>query len=364
MFHFGSRAAEHHLMIHLSNPLLTFSQQLEAIDSRFRSELAGELSGAAPVMVRIFVSDSANQADAALAMASHWPACAVSVVEQPPLSGAKVALWAYLVSDASVSVAPDGAVEVSHGEYTHLFTASQSSRAEGSEAQTYDMLMAYAKMLEDRGASLLSNCVRTWFFVQNVDVNYGGVVKGRNDVFALKGLTPSTHFITSTGIGGRHASKDVKVLFDAYSVLGLKPEQMKFLYAPTHLNPTYEYGVSFERGTYIDYGDRRHVLISGTASINNRGEVVHPGNIQMQTLRMIENVEALLAEAGCSFANVGMMLIYLRDVADYAVVNAMFEERFPGKPKVILLAPVCRPGWLIEMECMAVAEHESEYPQF
>lgn len=32
----------------------------------------------------------------------------------------------------------------------------------------------------------------------------------------------------------------------------------------------------------------------------------------------------------------------------------MFEERFGGIPFLILLAPVCRPGWLVEMECMAM----------
>lgn len=51
--------------------------------------------------------------------------------------------------------------------------------------------------------------------------------------------------------------------------------------------------------------------------------------------------------------DVGHMIVYLRDTADYAVVNQMFEERFPDVPKVIVHAPVCRPGWLIEMECMA-----------
>ena len=75
---------------------------------------------------------------------------------------------------------------------------------------------------------------------------------------------------------------------DTYAVLGIRQEQIHYLYAPTHLNPTYEYGVSFERGTYVDYGDRRQVFISGTASINHRGEVVHPGDIRKQTERMWE----------------------------------------------------------------------------
>jgi len=93
--------------------------------------------------------------------------------------------------------------------------------------------------------------------------------------------------------------------------------------------------------------------------------VVHPGDVRMQTLRMWENVEALLAEAGCTFTHVGHLLVYLRDMADYLVVKEMFEERFPDIPKVFLLAPVCRPGWLVEMECMAVKPIVNEaFPAF
>lgn len=147
--------------------------------------------------------------------------------------------------------------------------------------------------------------------------------------------------------------------------IAIRPEQVHYLYAPTHLNPTYEYGVSFERGTYVDYGDRRHVLVSGTASIDNRGAIVAPGDIRQQTFRMWENVEALLEEAGCTFCEVGQMIVYLRDVADYAVVKELFDERFPDVPRVLVWAPVCRPGWLIEMECMAVKPLEPNgFPDF
>ena len=88
----------------------------------------------------------------------------------------------------------------------------------------------------------------------------------------------------------------------------------------------------------MDYGDRRQVFISGTASINHRGEVVYPGDIRKQTERMWENVETLLKEAEMSFDDIGQMLVYLRDAADYAVVREMFDQRFPEIPKVILLA--------------------------
>jgi enamine deaminase RidA (YjgF/YER057c/UK114 family) len=129
-----------------------------------------------------------------------------------------------------------------------------------------------------------------------------------------------------------------------------------YLKGSTHLNPTHEYGVTFERGTAVDYDDRRHVIISGTASIDNKGQIVHPGDIRNQTLRMWENVEVLLAEAEATYDDVMHMIVYLRDIADYSVVSRMFNERFPECPKVFVQAPVCRPGWLIEMECIAICK--------
>ena len=55
-----------------------------------------------------------------------------------------------------------------------------------------------------------------------------------------------------------------------------------------------------------------------------------------------------------------MMIVYLRDVADYTVVKGMYDERFPDTPRVFVYAPVCRPGWLIEMECMGVKSLENK----
>jgi hypothetical protein len=42
----------------------------------------------------------------------------------------------------------------------------------------------------------------------------------------------------------------------------------------------------------------------------------------------------------------------------------MFDEKFPNMPYVITLAPVCRPTWLIEMECMAVKKAKNEFRDF
>jgi len=77
---------------------------------------------------------------------------------------------------------------------------------------------------------------------------------------------------------------------------------------------------------------------------------------------MWENVETLLAEAGCTYSDVMQMVVYLRDPADYQTVRSMYEERFPDKPWLIVNAKVCRPGWLIEQEVMAVKAQSTDFP--
>ena len=351
---------EYHVMLHVTDTRLPFAEQAEAIVAAFYGLLDGELKGAVPVFTRYFLSDAANQADLLLGLMPENPDCPLSIVEQAPLDRTKIALWAYLQTGVQSQVLHNGLFEGKHGAYRHLWGASAYNRAANSEYQTRLLLNDYVMQLMEQGCKLADNCIRTWFFVQNVDVNYAGVVKARNEVFVTQNLTEKTHYIASTGIGGRHADPKVLVQMDTYAVDGLQPGQVHFLYAPTHLNPTYEYGVSFERGTYVDYGDRRQVFISGTASIDNKGEIMYPRDIRLQTARMWDNVEALLAEAGCTYEHVGQMIVYLRDEADYEVVKDLYDDRFPHTPKVFVHAAVCRPGWLIEMECMAVRAQENK----
>lgn len=347
---------EHHAVIRIIQPMLSFREQRDNILTALRELTEGQLPGARPVFLRFFLSDAANQSGLLTEDLADFPPCACSIIEQPPLDGTKIALWVYLQTQVTPRSFPEGLTGIEHNGYVHLWGGSACRPGTDSHEQTRRLLEDYATALEDNGGRLADNCIRTWFFVQNIDVNYAGVVKARNEVFLHQGLTRDTHFIASTGIAGRNADPSLCVQLDTYAVTGLVPEQVHHLYASTHLNRTYEYGVSFERGTYVDYGDRRQVFISGTASIDNRGQIVHAGDIRLQTERMWENVEALLKEAGMNYDDIGQMIVYLRDPGDYQTVERLFNARFPNMPRVTVLAPVCRPGWLIEMECMGTCK--------
>ncbi len=348
----GTEVKEFHVILHVSDALLPYSAQLEAIQNAYNCLLESELFGARCVFKRYFLSDATNQADDIIL--NDVTDCAKSIIQQAPLDGTKVALWCYFQTNVQTSLGRSGLYEVRHGDFRHLWSGSAHNLAANSEYQTRLLFNEYNMQLLEEECTLKDNCIRTWIFVNDVDLNYGGVVRARNQFFFTQGLTVNTHFIASTGIGGRQQDPNVLSQMDFYAIAGIEHEQIHYLYAPTHLNRTSDYGVSFERGTRVDYQDRRHVFISGTASINNKGEIMYPKDVRQQTLRMWENVETLLAEADCTFEDVGYMIVYLRDTADYQLVHQLYEERFHGKPYVIVHAPVCRSGWLVEMECMAI----------
>ena len=352
---------EAHAILHVDANGELFESQLRRLQlslQTFMQEL--EMEGHKMVFMRYFLSDATNQAP----LIEQTGGCTVSFIQQPPLDGSKVALWIYTQRGTDISTM-NGSTVVTHNGYRHIWTMGLTNTSvDTSYMQTWKTMLSYIDTLKLFGATLRDNCLRTWFYVRDVDTQYGGLVKSRRECFTEQGLTADTHYIASTGIGGTPADPKAIIQMGCYALTGFEPQQQRYLYAPTHLNKTVEYGVTFERATLMQYGDRNHIYISGTASINNKGEVVHVGDVERQTLRMWENVEKLLEEGGMGFEDIMQIIVYLRDCADYQLVKRMFAEKFPDKPCVITLAPVCRPTWLIEMECIAVKASQSEHRNF
>lgn len=359
-----SETIEYHAYIHATNSLLSFQEQLQSLAKAAKDLLSLAPQGTKCFMARCHVSDAANQSDTIKNILSPILNSTLSIIQQPPLDGTKIALWIYAVSNVEKEYI-NGISKLYHNGYKHYWTTEKGNSEDSTYQQTVSLLDNSTNILKNESMSICDNCKRTWLYVNDIDNHYADVVNGRNDVFDREKLTEQTHYIASTGIFGYTGKRGVNVMLDTYSIKGLKVEQTQYLYALSNLNRTSEYGVRFERGVAIKYGDRTHAFISGTASIDNMGNILYPNDIKKQTQRMWENVEALLAEVDMHLdEDVAMMTVYLRDMADYNIVKVLFEKRFPNRPKAIVLAPVCRPGWLIEMECICIKETKNKFRDF
>ncbi len=299
------------------------------------------------LILRFHLSDVTNQQPLLEEILKKYPLCGyISIVGQPP-HNARIALEAWHF---------DRAVK----NYEFLFSGRSQAVEKGSYGQTYG---EFEHLFNAVGRNpLVGRVLRTWLYCRDVDNNYAGLVSARNDFFAEHGVTDKTGFIASTGIEGCCADPSQLVRMDAVSCTPLEAGQIQHLCALDHLSPTTLYGVSFERGSKIIYGDRGHYYISGTASIDNAGRIMFERDVVNQTRRMVENIEALLREGGAELSDIKSATLYLRDLNDASDVTAVLFEKLPSAlPLVVLRAPVCRPGWLVEMECFAVKAEQHSF---
>lgn len=327
---------ECHVMLEPSDKEASAAECISCLEEGLKKLIEGEFKGYRPVFKRWFLSDAACQTD----LIEDDATCATSVIQQPPVNGSKAVLWVWMMKDAS-------------RKYTYSFQGNLLSDNVGSYGQMRDIFENYSRSLEERKLNIAEHCARTWIYVRDVDVNYAGIVKARRELFDDWGLKAGTHYIASTGINGLVKDHKNLVSMDTYTVTGLEQSRIQYLHAYENLSPTHLYGVTFERGTALHFEDRTQILISGTASIDNEGQIVAPEDIRCQTERTFENIKALLEEAGADFEDMAQMIVYIRDIADFNKVGNYISKHFPKVPKVITWAPVCRPGWLVEVECVA-----------
>lgn len=341
------------------NGKATFEEQLAemyALLSAYLAERGG--ARAALLHTRIYLTDIVNRRSALEQSGLYVELLsqgAVSMIEQPMLSGVKVALLVWTMSGAEMEKTGTSETLVARvGDETMVYQSLCGLSLQGKTAdeQTEAAFGGHLAALRGLGMNLADHCLRTWIFVRDIDRNYAGVVAARNRVFAREGLTRDTHFIASTGIGGYPAAAADLVNMEFFSASGAS--DIRYLKALDYLNPTAEYGVAFERGTAFSLLGRRYRFISGTASIDKHGECLYRGDVMAQTERLFLNIEKLLETDGATLGNLRYMIVYLRDISDYQFVEAYLARRFPGIPRLIVSARVCRPEWLIEVECVAV----------
>ncbi|CAK0765339.1 chorismate lyase / 3-hydroxybenzoate synthase [Azospirillaceae bacterium] len=355
-----------------------FHHQLKYIEKRYKDiQNQYNIPPESAIFRRIFLSDVMNQAapifnsDLFRSLDPENPV-AVSMIQQPPLCNSKIALFAYHIKSVAPlikhSLSPKHLL-VKRGELSHLWSTRLCAGSYGSsasiQAQTQDIFRNLIDVLSDQGGLLADHCVRTWIYLKNVDVFYQGMVESRSKIFTRHGLTEDTHYIASTGIEGACAHRYDLTSMDAYSVIGAKSEQISYLNDFSLLCPTKDYNVTFERGTRVAYADRSHYFISGTASIDDAGRVLYPGDVLRQLERTFINIEALLHSGSAGLDDLTYIFVYLRDPQDYQKIAYAIKERFPLLPTVIVQGAVCRPEWLIEIEGVAAKKnHNPKLPYF
>jgi len=223
--------------------------------------------------------------------------------------------------------------------------------------ETLAMFQAAEDLLRKAGMGF-REVVRTWIHLRDIDRDYADLNRARREFFRQRGIDPSP---ASTGIGGGPVPDGHDLCLSVHAVQAPQPPAVAVMSAPT-LNDAALYGSDFTRGMKVVEANKTALHVSGTASIDEAGRTVHPGDVEAQTARMLVNLSSLLAGQDASFGDVVSAITYVKRPEDAPIVRAMFCERgFEGFPNVLVAAPICRPDLLCETEALAVLPRTSSH---
>ncbi len=96
------------------------------------------------------------------------------------------------------------------------------------------------------------------------------------------------------------------------------------------------------------------VFTSGQIGITPEGKMIE-GGVEAQAKQVLANLKAVLEAAGASINSVIKTTIFMQDMADYALVNAVYGEVFGENPPARSAVAVAAlpAGALVEIEAVA-----------
>lgn len=84
------------------------------------------------------------------------------------------------------------------------------------------------------------------------------------------------------------------------------------------------------------------VYVSGQLGLDPATGDFVEGDVQAETRQVLQNLGAVLKEAGTSFEKVVKATVYVKDLADFALVNEVYAEFFTTNPPARACVEVAR----------------------
>lgn len=112
----------------------------------------------------------------------------------------------------------------------------------------------------------------------------------------------------------------------------------------------------YSQAVVVPVGDTRMIFCSGQIPLDPKTGQMVEGDVAAQTRRVLDNLHAVLAEAGATFAHVVKTTIFLADMNDFGKVNEIYAERFTKDPPARATVQAARlpRDSRVEIDCIAV----------
>ena len=99
------------------------------------------------------------------------------------------------------------------------------------------------------------------------------------------------------------------------------------------------------------------VFLSGQIPLDPATQQIVEGDIQVQTERVLKNIQGILADSGTSLEKVVKTTVFLKNMAEFAAMNEVYGKYFTANPPARSTVEVARlpKDALVEIEVLAIA---------
>jgi 2-iminobutanoate/2-iminopropanoate deaminase len=114
---------------------------------------------------------------------------------------------------------------------------------------------------------------------------------------------------------------------------------------------------TYSQAVRVETGDAVWIHVSGQIAIDLEGNLVGPGDLRAQTRQVFENLRAILAAHGATFADVVKIGTYLTTLDDLAGMREIRSEYLTSEPPAstaVQVVALVVPDALIEIDLVAV----------
>ena len=227
--------------------------------------------------------------------------------------------------------------------------------ADDLDQVTYRGYCDLIRLIRGNGAGQL---IRLWNYFPRINESqdqlerYRRFCRGRHEALAEMGYALDEDLPAATAVGSRPG--DFWIIFLAGKGTRLQvenPLQMSAFRYPPIYGPR---SPSFSRAVRYSTLRGNQLFISGTASIRGH-ETTHGGNIMGQCQATLDNLRALLRQAGVEdldeLGSRASWKVYLRRADDYETVKDCLRKAMgPASPLLFVEGDICRESLLLEIE--------------
>ncbi len=233
------------------------------------------------------------------------------------------------------------------------------------ETQTVRMFDRAKILLKEQGVDYRS-VIRTWIYISDILNWYGEFNKIRNDKYTEFGIIPTSpngrtmeqiYLPASTGIEGKNFFGAASVM-DVLAIKIAPDSQIEILQNTGSLQRSpYRYGSAFSRSMILREPQFDLHYVSGTASIDEQGKTVYPGDTLEQIQHTFGVVETLIKKEGASLQDICQATVFLKKPEDLSLYHHVIERYgLTGMPAVCVIADICRDDLLFELDAIIAME--------